>query len=278
VAFWNKGSGSAKTDEARQSSPPTELSSTTSSRNGEATASSLTTAAKPPEEDPRTWQKKLQRQLRRQVSFPDEGRFKKTMRVATNPYLVLGAATVGVGVAGVLTAGTAHVVLGAVGAGQLSTNGSKAIEWWKARKQGTVYLVDKAAVDYLRSVGPVEQQVERVQAVLSARPPGDARITKQDLIDASAKPANAGPLSRAVSALRSPYGRAGLAILGAGMFLIAVTVIPEYIHNPSLRVAAVLSAIGGILIASAMLEAFKGVLMGTLPSSMPQALDEAPRM
>lgn len=271
MAFWNKGSGSTKTDEARQSLLTTELSSTASSGNGEAAGSSLTTAAKQPEEDPRVWRKEFQRQLRRQVSFPGEGRVKKTLRVATNPYLVLGAATVGVGVAGVLTAGTAHVVLGAVGAGQLSTNGSKAIEWWKARKQGTVYLVDQSAVDYLRSVGPLEQQVERVQAVLSARPPGDARITRQDLIGASAKPDASHPLSRAVSALRSPYGRAGLAILGAGLFLIAVTVIPEYIHNPSLRVAAVLSAIGGILIASAMIEAFKDVLAGTLPAATPQA-------
>jgi hypothetical protein len=190
-------------------------------------------------------------------------------RVATNPYLVLGAATIGVGVAGVLTAGIAHVVLGAVGAGQLSANGSKAINWWKSKKQGTVSL-DRGAVDYLLSLEDLEgqvkleRQVKAVEAALRAKPPGDVLITKEDLDKETPKAEANQRLSRAVCALRSPYGRAGLAILGAGLFLIAVTVIPEYIQDPSLRVAAVLSAIGGILIASAAIEAFKDDLDGLI--------------
>jgi hypothetical protein len=101
----------------------------------------------------RELRKRLQKQLGREVSFLDEGPFRKVVRVATNPYLVLGAATVGLGVAGVLTAGTAHVVVGAVGAGQLSTYGSKAIGWWKSRRQGTVYL-HPDAVDHLLTMSP----------------------------------------------------------------------------------------------------------------------------
>jgi hypothetical protein len=188
------------------------------------------------------------------------------VRVATNPYLILGTATVGVGVAGVLTAGTAHVVLGAIGAGQLSSSGSKVIGWWKSKKQGTVYL-DTGAVSYLLSMDP-DRQVEVVQAVLSASSNGDVYITAQQLSAASAKSDSARRLSRVVCALRSPYGRAGLALLSAGLFLIAVTVIPEYIHSPSLRVAVVVSAIGGILIATAVIEAFKDALMGLLEPSV----------
>jgi hypothetical protein len=58
----------------------------------------------------------LQKALGREVSVRGEGARTKVTRVATNPYVVLGAATIGVGVAGVLTAGIAHVVIGAVGA------------------------------------------------------------------------------------------------------------------------------------------------------------------
>jgi hypothetical protein len=103
-----------------------------------------------------------------------------------------------------------------------------------------------------------------MQAVLSTSPPaGDVYITKQLLIGATAKSVNDRPRSRVVCVLRSPYGRAGLALLGAGLFLIAVTVVPEYIHDPSLRVAVVVSVIGGILIAMAVIEAFKEVSRGS---------------
>ena len=205
----------------------------------------------------RTLRKHLQRALGREVSFPDDGSVRKATRVvATNPYLVLGAATVGLGVAGVLTAGIAHVVIGAVAAGQLSANGSKVIDRWKSKRQGTVYL-DLGAVKHLLSLDSREACVTAVEAVLSGKPLGDVSVTKEDLVKATRKAETKQRLSRAVCALRSPYGRAGLAILAAGLFLIAVTVIPEYIHAPSLRVAAVLSAIGGILIALAVMEAFK---------------------
>ena len=220
--------------------------------------------AGPDKQKTNTLRRHLQEQLGREVSVPGEGRFRKVVR-ATNPYLILGTATVGVGVAGVLTAGTAHVVLGAIGAGQLSSTGSKLIEWWKAKKQGTVYL-DTGAVSYLLSKDP-DRQVQAVQAVLPSSP-GDVYITEQQLRAASAKPDSARRLSRLVCALRSLYGRAGLALLSAGVFLIAVTVIPEYIHNPSLRVAVVVSAIGGILIATAVIEAFKDALMGSLDPSV----------
>lgn len=209
----------------------------------------------------------LKQQLGRDVSVPGEGGFKKVVRVATNPSLVLGAATVGGGIATVLTAGTVHVVLGAVSAGVLGSNGSKAIDWWKSRKQGTVYL-DSNAVGYLLSLNAPNPQAQRqlqvkaVRAVLSASPSGDVRITMQQLIDASNRPRNPWRLSRAglgrvIRALRSPYGLAGLALLSAGLFLTAVTVIPEYIQDPSLRVAVAVSAIGGILIAIAVTEEFK---------------------
>jgi hypothetical protein len=215
----------------------------------------------------RALQKNLQKQLGREVSVPGEGRFRKVARIAaTNPYLLLGAATVGVGVAGVLTAGTAHLVLGAIGTGQLSSSGSTVIDRWKSRKQGTVYL-DQSAVEYLVRKGP-DLQVKVVQVVLSASPPGDAYITAQQLMDAEAKfdgnqRLSRTTLSRLVRILRSPYGRAGLALLSAGLFLIAVTVIPEYVRGPSLRVAVVVSAIGGILIATAAIEEFKDAFMGS---------------
>ena len=212
----------------------------------------------PDKQKAKALRKYLQKQLRREVSLPGEGPFRKAVRVATNPYLVLGTATVGVGVAGVLTAGTAHLVLGAIGAGQLSSSGSKAIDWWKAKKQGTVHL-DTGAVRHLLLMNPPERQVEAVLAVLSASPPGDAHITAQQLIKATAKPDSDRRLGRVVHALRSSYGRAGIALVSAGLFLIAVTVIPEYIHSPSLRVAVVLSAIGGILITTAVIEASKYV-------------------
>jgi hypothetical protein len=252
------GSKKEKPDTSRPS--PTAPSLTSSSNEIVAPPSSPA-AAFPDKDQAKGLRSDLQKQLGREVSVWGEGSFRKVARAATNPYLVLGAATVGVGVAGVLTAGTAHVVLGAVAAGQLSSTGSKAFEWWKSKKQGTVHL-DQGAVVYLLSKTLPDRRVKAVQAALSGMP-GDAYITKQQLIDASAKPHSDRRPSRAVHALRSPYGRAGLALLSAGLLLIAVTVIPEYIHDPSLRVAVVVSAIGGILIATAMIEAFKGALMGS---------------
>jgi hypothetical protein len=216
----------------------------------------------------RALQKNLQKQLGREVSVPGEGRFRKAARVvATNPYLVLGAYTVGVGVAGVLTAGTAHLVLGAIGAGQLSSSGSNVIDRWKSKKQGTVYL-DQSAVEYLLKMELPDSRVRVVQAALSATPPGDVSIIAQQLTEAAAKldadlRMGRTRLSRLVGTLRSPYGRAGLALLSAGLFLIAVTVIPEYIHDPSLRVAVAVSAIGGILISMAVIEEFRNTLTGS---------------
>jgi hypothetical protein len=271
--LWFGGSGSKKKKSvASELLPPTLSSSAAPSEEVAASPSNRTTASDFPDKDrARALRSYLQKELGREVSVWGEGPFRKVVRVATNPYLVLGAATVGVGVAGVLTAGTAHVVLGAVGAGQLSSTGSKAIDWWKSRRQGTVRL-DPGAVNRLLSMDPEDRRVKAVQAVLAASPPGDAYITEQQLdayiaeqqlMEASAKQHSDRRLSRAVRALRSPYGRAGLALLGAGLFLIAVTLIPEYIHDPSLRVAVVVSAIGGILTATAMVEAFKDALMGS---------------
>ncbi|HEX3958309.1 MAG TPA: hypothetical protein VHZ03_17060 [Trebonia sp.] len=198
----------------------------------------------------------LSKNLDRDVSTPDEGFGKKVRRVAMNPYLVLGAATVGVGIATVLTAGTVHLVLGAVGAGQLTSNGSKAVDLWKSKRQGTVYL-DRDAVDYLLSNQSPEWRLEVVRRALSAMPPGDAHLTRQDLIIASASLPSNRSLARTFAVLSSPHVRAGLALLSAGLFLIAVVVIPEYIRDPTLRAAAIISSIGVILIAASAMDALK---------------------
>jgi hypothetical protein len=200
--------------------------------------------------------KELQQGLNREFSVPQERRITKVRRAVSNPYLVLGAATVAVGVAGVLTAGTAHLVLGAVGASQLSATGAKGVEWWKSRAQGTVYL-EPDAVQYLLEKPTPQLRIEAVEAALSGRPRGDTRISKDDLVPAEPMPAAGGHVRRVIRALRSSYGRAGLALLSGGLFLIAVTVIPEYIQSFSLRAAAVVSAIGAIFIAMAVAEEFK---------------------
>jgi len=88
------------------------------------------------------------------------------------------------------------------------------------------------------SVDLPDRQVEAIQTAWSARP-GEDYITKQDLIEATGQQDSSRALSRAVYALRSPYGRAGLAFLSVGLFLIAVTVIPDHIQDPPLRFAAV---------------------------------------
>jgi hypothetical protein len=199
--------------------------------------------------------KNLQHELNREFSVPQEKRKTKVRRAVSNPYLVLGAATVGVGVAGVLTAGTVHLVLGAVGASQLSATGAKGVECWKSRAQGTVYL-ELDAVEYLVAKPTPQMRVKAVEEALSGRPRGDTHISRHDLIQVEPRPGARERLGRVVRALHSSYGRAGLALLSAGLFLIAVTVIPEYIQSFSLRAAAVVSAIGAILIATAMAEEF----------------------
>lgn len=210
----------------------------------------------PPVGEEASLRRYLSKNLDRDVSTPDEGFGKKVGRVATNPYLVLGAATVGVGIATVLTAGTVHLVLGAIGAGQLTSNGSKAVDWWKAKHQGTVYL-DRDAVDYLLSNQSPEWRLEVVRLALSAIPPGDAHLARQDLIIASASLPGNRSLARTFAVLSSPHVRAGLAMLSAGLFLIAVVVIPEYIRDPTLRAAAIISSIGVILIAASAMDALK---------------------
>ncbi len=232
---------------------------TATTPNGSAARSSAESPGKDPERDLR---KSLQTRLGRKVSVQNEGPGTKVLRVATNPYLVLGVAAVGIGVAGVLTAGVPHAVIGAVGATQLSASGSKAIDWWKSKNQGTVYL-EPDAVTYLFALDSLDRQVKAMQAVLPDTP-GDVHITARQLqaaagVNDNRRPVRAGP-SRLARVLDSPYGRGGLALLSAGLFLIAVTVIPEYVRDASLRVAVAVSAIGGILIATAVVEAFRDVL------------------
>jgi hypothetical protein len=198
----------------------------------------------------------LSSNLDRDVSTPGEGFGKKAGRVVTNPYLVLGAATVGVGIATVLTAGTVHLVLGAVGAGQLTSNGSKAVEWWKSKHQGTVYL-DHGAVDYLLSNQSPEGRLQVVRLALSQMPSGDVHLTREDLIIASASVPSNRFLAGTFAILGSSHVRAGLALLSAGLFLIAVVVIPEYIRDPTLRAAAIISSSGVILIAASAMDVLK---------------------
>jgi hypothetical protein len=201
----------------------------------------------------------LKDNLKRDVSTPGEGPGKKFVRVATNPYLVLGAATVGLGIATVLTAGTVHVVLGGVAAGQLASNGSSTIDWWKSNRQGTVYL-DQSAVDYLLSnQSQDERRLAIVELALSTMPLGSVHLTGQDLRTAAGKLPGNRPATRLLAMLGSSYMRAGLALLSAGLFLIAIVLIPEYIRDATLRAAAVISFIGVILISISVVDRLKNL-------------------
>jgi hypothetical protein len=59
--------------------------------------------------------------------------------------------------------------------------------------------------------------------------------------------------------LGSSYMRAGLALLSAGLFLIAIVLIPEYIRDATLRAAAVISFIGVILISISVVDRLKNL-------------------
>jgi hypothetical protein len=203
----------------------------------------------------------LSKKLTRDVSTPGEGSGRKIGRVATNPYLVLGAATVGVGIATVLTAGTVHLVIGAVGAGQLASNGSKAIDWWKSKRQGTVYL-DQSAVEYLLDRPDENRRLEIVDIALSGMPAGEVHLKRQDLITAAAKLRSNRPVTRMRAMLGSPYMRGGLALLCAGLFLIAIVLIPEYIRDATLRAAAIISFAGVILISISVVDTLKDLWPG----------------
>ena len=200
----------------------------------------------------------LSKNLNRDVSTPGEGRGRKIGRVAANPYLVLGAATVGLGIATVLTAGTVHLVLGGISAGQLASNGSKAVDWWKSKRQGTVYL-DQGAVDYLLDHPVEKRRLEIVELALSAMPPGEVHLARRDLEAAAAKSRGNRPVTLMLAMLGNPYMRGGLALLSAGLFLIAIVLIPEYIRDATLRAAAIISFAGVILISVSVVDTLKNL-------------------
>jgi hypothetical protein len=203
----------------------------------------------------------LSKNLNLDFSTPGEGAGRKIGRVATNPYLILSAATVGLGIATVLTAGTVHLALAGVAAGQLTSNGSKAIDWWKSKRQGTVYL-DQSAVEYLLEQPNEAQRLEIVECALSAMLPGEVHLTRRDLITAAAELQRNRPVTRMPALLGSPYMRGGLALLSAGLFLIAIVLIPEYIRDATLRAAAIISVASVILISISVVDTLKGLWMG----------------
>jgi hypothetical protein len=202
------------------------------------------------------------------VSTPDE-KFRKrfnrrVLHTATNPVLLVSGAIVGVGIATVLTAGTVHIALLAAGGATLASNDSSLVETWKKKRKDVVRL-DKEAVAYLLTITKTSEVVRTVRRALETA--GNSVLTAPLLKKCHDE-------TTAVEATPqgpdSTYGAAhigGLALLAAGLFLITVVVVPEYIRDPILRAAVVISVIGAILIAFVLVGPFKSELKPKKTSS-----------
>jgi hypothetical protein len=99
----------------------------------------------------------------------------------------------------------------------------------------------------------VAHHLGRIRGVVHQCPAANGDLAPKTVATSCAQPVHS----------YSAATRPGLALFSAGLSLIAVTVIPEYIPGASLRVTVVASAIGGILIATAVIEEFKDTLVGS---------------
>jgi hypothetical protein len=229
------------------------------------------TATEPSTEDKAVLaEEKLRQQLheglKRAVSTPNEPfRKKLTEKATNNPQLLLAAATVGVGIATVLTGGTVHLALMAAAGTGLVSKDSPAVDWLKSKRNGTVHL-DSDAVYYLLGLPeetwqmPGDSQPSRLETVkraLSMMPPGNVSLTVEHLREARSSIMRKEAMRQGFAALRTPIARVGLALFAAGLFLIAATIIPEYVRAPTLRAAVAISAIGAILIVTALFDSIK---------------------
>ena len=161
---------------------------------------------------------------------------------------MVSAAVVGLGIATVLTAGTVHIGLGAAAAAAVAGNDSAVVDWWKSKRRGVVHL-DGGAVAFLLELDVVDVQVDTVRSAVPIMERADAYLTEPILREAYARNAMtaAGP-----SSPKLPANVGGFALLAAGLLLIAIVVIPEYIRDPVMRAGVVIASIGGILVGIAL--------------------------
>jgi hypothetical protein len=175
----------------------------------------------------------------------------------------------GLGIATGLTHGTAPVILTAFSSSIPLLDFNTFFDKKKDAYNKAVIL-DQAAIDALLHISDPER-AGIAQAAIDAKGSVDGRVTltgadieaakaaiaaRQAELDTAAKAAIAArqaELDTAAGPGPVQIGvRMGLAVVGSGLLLLALTIIPEDIHTPMTRVASLILVVGGLIIGGAL--------------------------
>ena len=224
-------------------------------RNGESAADASTAVAPRPGYDPkaaREMRSALQKALKRPVILPNERRFDQAKRtVMKHRRAVLGLAAVGTGIASVATAGAAAAIL-AICAASLPVLDFPTFFDTGVLDPNLSVTLESDAVALLLEMDNAGERAKTVQAAIDKKrsfgPDGRLRLSGEDIKAVNSPPQLAPGIH--IPPVRVGV-RMGFAVIGAGLLLLALTIIPQDIHMLMTRVASAILVVGALIVGAA---------------------------
>lgn len=196
----------------------------------------------------------LQKALKRPVILPDERRRDLAIRtVKKNRRIILGLGALGVGIASVVTAGAAGVGL-AIGAACIPALDPSTFFGTGGLDPNESVTLERGAVARLLEMKDAAKQLAAVQKAINAKPSTgpDRRVTLSDEnIKAAVAPATQPEPSGRIEPVRAG-AQLGFNVIGAGLLLLALILIPQDIHGLMTRAASAILVVGALIVGAAV--------------------------
>lgn len=198
----------------------------------------------------------LQKALKRPVVLSRERRAQRVIRWgAKNRRTIFGLGLVGVTIASAATAGLTAAILG-VAASTLPTVSLPAFIDPEILDSNPIILLD-SAIKALLDIDDLDERLKRVVTAIKAKrdidPKDTVELTAEDINPPTPTAATESTALAALAALARvralPFGvQLGLSVIGGGILLLALTLIPEDIHTLMTRVASAILVAGAVIV------------------------------
>lgn len=194
----------------------------------------------------------LQKALKRPVTLPDERRRDRAIRtVIEHRQVIIGLGVLGVGIASVVTAGVASVGL-AIGAACLPAANVPAFFGTGALDPTLTVTLEPTAVALLLDMQDAGKQAHAVGAAIAKLGTGaNGRVTLSGK-DIAAATAVAQPVPSVPTEPVRTGVRMGFTVISAGLLLLALTLIPQDIHELIVRAASAILVVGVLMVGTAV--------------------------
>jgi len=207
----------------------------------------------------------LQKALKRPVILADERSSARVIRTAKeHRRIFIGLGVLGVGIASAVTAGAASAIL-VITAACLPAADFPTFFGTGALDPNLAVTLETAAVVQLLEMNDAGKRADAVRAAIDAKrgtgPDGRVTLSGEDIaaVTSAAQPV---PGVR-IEPVRSGV-RMGFTVIGAGLLLLALTLIPQDVHGLVTRAASAILVVGVLIVGDAVVNGswLKGALTG----------------